>query len=806
MGDKLAGIETAAKDDQTITAGAGLLNGGVGDVTLDIGAHGDGSITVNADNIQVGVLATDASHGARGGGTQHANAVPSGAAGFMSGADKEKLDGVEAAATIFNDGWNGSIIESTSVTVTSNGTVVTLAVEASGGGDLTCRFGSASYVFDCTPAATTPITAGTDSVPVETFVWLQESGGTVTFGTGTTWPATPFCAIATVLCQSAASLQTDGALKVYAWTDHVADSSENGHISHLSRKIRQQPATWSTGVAPASLTGTNPNAYIGVGAGTVYQLHDHTFPALQMPTNPAWVVNSSVSPYQRITDLDTVDADASGNSIDDTWISVVLWGSVNEVNGDCKLFINLPTDSYASAANARLDASRFSVYTIPQQFVGTGFLIGRYILHAFTSGQWVQDGAVEDLRGLIPALSPGGSAGITVHNDLSSIQGGVATEYYHITNTQHANYRIVGVGATAGKTSYETAGYYYHDTDTGTYQRYSGSAWEDVGVTVDGTTLELTTDLHIADDGVTYAKMQNVVADGVFLGNNSGAGAIVDELTGTEATALLDDFATDATTSGLAPGSNSVGPTYYLNGNGAWTVPAGGTGEDATPFFRGQFEPTTTINNGDIYFNVSNFSGVTEIRFDNDVEGVSFEIPAQSVNVGDHLLVRRTGPRATGNGWYRVSAVSSSSGVNVFTVTSESVSPSALSNGEELELWIVRSGRKPQTKSITIEDPTASENISIFYTNVAITVTQLTAVILGTTSVSYDIQHGTSRATATGTGVVGTDVVANSSTTGVITTTFTDATIPADSFVWITTSALSGTPTELNVTIEYTED
>jgi hypothetical protein len=144
--------------------------------------------------------------------------------------------------------------------------------------------------------------------------------------------------------------------------------------------------------------------------------------------------------------------------------------------------------------------------------------------------------------------------------------------------------------------------------------------------------------------------------------------------------------------------------------------------------------------------------------------------------------------------------------VNVFTVTSESVSPSALSNGEELELWIVRSGRKPQTKSITIEDPTASENISIFYTNVAITVTQLTAVILGTTSVSYDIQHGTSRATATGTGVVGTDVVANSSTTGVITTTFTDATIPADSFVWITTSALSGTPTELNVTIEYTED
>jgi hypothetical protein len=110
------------------------------------------------------------------------------------------------------------------------------------------------------------------------------------------------------------------------------------------------------------------------------------------------------------------------------------------------------------------------------------------------------------------------------------------------------------------------------------------------------------------------------------------------------------------------------------------------------------------------------------------------------------------------------------------------------------------------TKSITIEDPAADEDISMFFTTVAITVTQITAVIVGSTSVSFDIEHGTSRATPTGTGVIGTDEVADSTTTGNITTSFTDATIPADSFVWLTTSALNGTPTELNVTIEYTED
>lgn len=48
------------------------------------------------------------------------------------------------------------------------------------------------------------------------------------------------------------------------------------------------------------------------------------------------------------------------------------------------------------------------------------------------------------------------------------------------------------------------------------------------------------TALTIANDAVTYAKMQNVVADNVLLGNNSGAGGVVDELTATEVRTLLN--------------------------------------------------------------------------------------------------------------------------------------------------------------------------------------------------------------------------------------------------------------------------
>jgi len=91
----------------------------------------------------------------------------------------------------------------------------------------------------------------------------------------------------------------------------------------------------------------------------------------------------------------------------------------------------------------------------------------------------------------------------------------------------------------------------------------------------------------IAADAVTYSKMQNVVANNVFLGNNSGAGAIVDELTVTEATAMLNDFVGDSGAGGTkglvpAPASGDAAAGKYLDSDGAWTVPPTGSGEANT--------------------------------------------------------------------------------------------------------------------------------------------------------------------------------------------------------------------------------
>ncbi len=77
----------------TLTAGAGLTGGGnlTTNRTFNVVANADGSIVVNANDIQVGILATDAQHGNLGGDTLHDVVTPL-IDGFMSAVDKTTFD------------------------------------------------------------------------------------------------------------------------------------------------------------------------------------------------------------------------------------------------------------------------------------------------------------------------------------------------------------------------------------------------------------------------------------------------------------------------------------------------------------------------------------------------------------------------------------------------------------------------------------------------------------------------------------------------------------------------------------------
>lgn len=110
-------------------------------------------------------------------------------------------------------------------------------------------------------------------------------------------------------------------------------------------------------------------------------------------------------------------------------------------------------------------------------------------------------------------------------------------------------------------------------------------------------------------------------------------------------------------------------------------------------------------------------------------------------------------------------------------------------------------------KSITIEDPTASEAISVFITDKAITITKVKSHCRGTTpSVTWNLRHNTDP--TAGTADVFTSNPITTATTSIETddSGFGDETIPADEVVWFLTSAVSGTVDAIHLTIFYTED
>lgn len=175
------------------SAGDGMVYlGGAYNVTA-----GDPSIVVNPDSIQVGVLQSDASHGTRGGGSQHALATTL-SAGFMAPADKILLGTATALAT------PNTIVARDGTASTALATLTTTNVIASGtinatGSVLSPVFGSAaagistgSTLFRSGDAGTGTsgdvtlgsgaVTAGSGTATGVVFV----RSGTVTGGTGST--------------------------------------------------------------------------------------------------------------------------------------------------------------------------------------------------------------------------------------------------------------------------------------------------------------------------------------------------------------------------------------------------------------------------------------------------------------------------------------------------------------------------------------------------------------------------------------------------------------------------------------------
>ena len=104
-------------------------------------------------------------------------------------------------------------------------------------------------------------------------------------------------------------------------------------------------------------------------------------------------------------------------------------------------------------------------------------------------------------------------------------------------------------------------------------------------------------------------------------------------------------------------------------------------------------------------------------------------------------------------------------------------------------------------KTITITYPTATENVTFFYTQQAYTIAEVEDVVRGTSpSVTYNISFASTRDSGSPTNVFTSNRTVTS-TAGSSTTTFANATIPANSWVWIITSAAASGTTEFSLTL-----
>jgi len=121
--------------------------------------------------------------------------------------------------------------------------------------------------------------------------------------------------------------------------------------------------------------------------------------------------------------------------------------------------------------------------------------------------------------------------------------------------------------------------------------------------------------------------------------------------------------------------------------------------------------------------------------------------------------------------------------------------------------WKAQTGGSDPTlkASVTIVDPVAADDATLFFTPVAITVTAVNSHITGTTNVVFNINHASTR-NGTGLDVFTADITLTTVSGQTNSSGFNDATIPANSWVWLDVVSVSGTPTMFHTTVTYTED
>lgn len=364
----------------------------------------------------------------------------------------------------------------------------------------------------------------------------------------------------------------------------------------------------------------------------------------------------------------------------------------------------------------------------------------------------------------------------------------------------------------------------------------------DITVTSNGTVWT------IDNQAVTYAKIQNISATNRILGrSSSGAGSIEEITIGAGLSLSGGTLATTSsagqvfTFSATAPASPNSGDEWFDSTSGIlytrmndgdssqWVEASapgvgsqGPTGNTGPTGNRGGVPYTfsTTITdadpgNGTIRYNNATIASVNQIFID-DLDQLG------NTQTGWYNTWDDSSNTIEGQ-LYITSASSSGTTVNVFNVTGavtvatgyykipvSYVSGTLPANSDVVSIAFIRAGDTGATgsmapKSLTITNPAVEEKIVMFFTPSSITLSQIRSVLIApaNTTLSFDVIYGTD-ITGAGTKVTTNPILCNSLTTGVSTTTFSNATIPANNFVWVIVNTFTiGTPTQFHLSLIF---
>lgn len=317
--------------------------------------------------------------------------------------------------------FNGTFSESFDALVSSDGSTVTMTLEKEGGGDLTMNFTDGPSTLDCTPAATISLTPGSDSSPQMNYVYiLQSTLGLAKSTTG--WPEdVEHIRIAPFFVPSASLVNSGSPENDFVYinanvNDEAAGPDGQGHLTHITEKLRHLGATWHHGTEGIATQDGN-DLWVSVSAGGVSQIHHHEFLALDSDTAGAGhkilVVNDPDAAFTRVNSLNEITKHSDGDVIGVAkYVKYVLWGVANKTGAVSMMMLNLPSEHYNTAADAKRDVEGYADFSIPREYnldTNTGFLIAAFICQHTASGMILQE--TIDLRGHTPfTLTGGGGA------------------------------------------------------------------------------------------------------------------------------------------------------------------------------------------------------------------------------------------------------------------------------------------------------------------------------------------------------------------------------------------------------------